>query len=667
MREHVAEPVERTPFARRGPGDETPTIGGLPASPAAGLPARPDESSWTRLLGLELGGYLISKLLGQGGMGAVFLSTHLNLGRRAALKVLRPALSRDERLIARFRREARALARLESPYIVPIYDMFVADHLFCIAMRYAEHGSLRDLLKQSGPMEEAQAARLIGQAALGLAAAAEEGIVHRDVKPGNLLLTSEDRVQIADFGLVKVTSGAPQLDLSADLPAPGLPARPDAEGSLTDYGSFIGTPAYMSPEQFADSRRADHRSDLYGLGCTLYEMLTGQLPYEGPTAINFCNQHGLNDVPDPRALRSDLAPALVEAVTRLLQKDPAKRFPNGRKLARHLRSFAGNLDPGLTGLRSSSSNEVTGSRPLIHTPVPVSTPRRRRPVGLILGLLGVGLLGLGLAWQAGSTPGPVSAESLWWSPAPVQRAGDSLDAGLTWRNSCAMLFVRIPAGSFAMGSPQEEEGRQADETLHTERLEAPLWLAARELRRDEWDAVMGTDSAGEPSHPIAGISWYEAVTFCNRLSAIEGLEPAYAIDGENVLPIPGARGYRLPTEIEWERACRAGTGTPWSAAARLSPEVARFAARGPLPVGSLEPNAFGLYDMHGNVWEWTDTAYWDYATRQLADPYGGGHLLPVSRGGGWASSAAECRAAMRGFCGAGYRDPTLGMRLARSF
>ncbi len=279
-------------------------------------------------LGRTIRGYAIHGVLGRGGMGTVFAARQLQLGREVALKVLAPDLSKRALLIERFRQEARLLAQIDNPHIIAIHDMFEEDALFWIVTSLAEGGSVRGLVGKN--IAETRAAEIVRQAALGLWAAAEKGIVHRDIKPDNLLLTAGGRIKVGDFGLAK------------------LEASDDA---LTQVDALLGSPAYSSPEHWDDCTTTGHASDLYALGCSLVELLTGAPPFPGPSFANLMKQHCYDPPPDLRARRPDLSDGILAVIARLLAKDPKERYPSGLELAEELGM--------VTGVHWSDSSETT--------------------------------------------------------------------------------------------------------------------------------------------------------------------------------------------------------------------------------------------------------------------------------------------------------------------
>ncbi len=246
-------------------------------------------------------------------------------------------------------------------------------------------------------------------------------------------------------------------------------------------------------------------------------------------------------------------------------------------------------------------------------------------------------------------------------------------------------LILIQGGIFNMGSPTDEVERSKDETLHQVTLQS-FYIGIREVTRGEYRHVMGSipQAAGQAddSLPVTDISWYEAVAFCNALSVQEGLIPAYTISdsGHTVAWNKKANGYRLPTEAEWEYACRAGTETPFSTGNNITADEAnyygtypynngiggRYRER-PIPAGSFAPNPWGLYDMHGNVWEWCWDWYGAYVQAPTANPTGpSSGTYRIYRGGGWNDFGRNLRSAYRAACPPENGTFNLGFRLARN-
>lgn len=314
--------------------------------------------------------YTIIRKLGEGGQGSVYLATQQHLQRKVAIKIVSPSHEDAERLIERLKREALSLASLEHPCVIPLYDMFQSDGRLCIVMGFAEGGSIEDMLARHRRLPEAEAAAIVRQTALGLCALAEEGIVHRDIKPGNLMLTKNGSIKIADLGLAKVS---------------------EAALSLTRSDAVVGTPAYIAPEQW--DKEQDHRSDLYSLGCTLYELLVGDPPFDGQDAEVYFLQH-INDVPvDLRAILPDVSEAMAGIVKKLLQKNPESRFQTGYELADALAPLAANARLG-RGLDAF----IAQPRPLRRVSRVSARPAAPRTWLYVVGLAAA--LGLGIALGA---------------------------------------------------------------------------------------------------------------------------------------------------------------------------------------------------------------------------------------------------------------------------
>ncbi|HYH66849.1 MAG TPA: serine/threonine-protein kinase, partial [Urbifossiella sp.] len=269
--------------------------------------------------------------LGRGGMGAVYLARQLSLDRAVALKLMAKRYAADPQFVARFTREAFAAAQLSHPNIVQIHDIGEADGARFFSMEFVPGRSLSDLLAERGKLDPETAVGYVLQAARGLRHAHDRGMVHRDVKPDNLLLDDHGLVKVADLGLVKVPG--------ADAPASnsGTPSRPD----LTGFHMALGTPAYMSPEQCRDATTVDHRADIYSLGCTLYVLVTGRPPFEGTTAVEVMSKHAYEPIVPPERIVARVPAELSSVILRMMAKEPGDRFADMGEVVRTLEDWLG--------------------------------------------------------------------------------------------------------------------------------------------------------------------------------------------------------------------------------------------------------------------------------------------------------------------------------------
>jgi WD40 repeat protein len=313
----------------RGEGP-TATAGGGPS----GGPVPADVPAW--LSGHSR--YRVLGVLGAGGMGVVYRAEHLVMARPVALKVMHRGLLDSPAAAARFVREARAAARLAHPHIVAAYDAEEAGDHHLLVMEYVEGMSLARLVAERGPLPVRQACDYVRQAALGLQHAHEQGMVHRDIKPQNLMLTPGGVVKVLDFGLARFALESAPAEAAREA-AGGAPA---AAGFLTQAGLVVGTPDFLAPEQARDAHTADVRADIYSLGCTLYYLLAGRVPFPEDTAVDKLLAHASRP-PRPLAeVRPDLPAGVVRVVEKMTAKDPARRYQAPAEVAEALAPFAGN-------------------------------------------------------------------------------------------------------------------------------------------------------------------------------------------------------------------------------------------------------------------------------------------------------------------------------------
>jgi serine/threonine protein kinase len=358
------------------------------------------------LIGKTFGPYAIVEKIGEGGMAVVYKGYQESLNRYVAIKVLRGELAHDQQFIARFRREALAAGKLNHPNLLHVYDAGMDHGVYYIVMDYASGGTLRDLMRRS-PMDPERAASIVAQIADALDYAHRQGLVHRDVKPSNILFSVDGRPQLTDFGIAKALYETTQL---------------------TQAGTSIGTPDYMAPEQI-QGQPVDGRTDLYALGIVLYEMLSGRAPFRSGTPVSVLYKQ-VNEMPPPLRSLNIQIPAWLEAVLdKAVAKRPQDRFQLGSEFAQALRrQHVPGVAPEPPALRRPTPPPprpgpvATPARPPVPAAAfrPVDRPRSRGPVPILVGaivvvvlaLAGVGVaLILGDSGQkqgTGSSPGVVT-------------------------------------------------------------------------------------------------------------------------------------------------------------------------------------------------------------------------------------------------------------------
>ncbi|SRR5579883_2063650 len=273
------------------------------------------------LVGKKLGSLEVVEQIGQGGMATVYKAYQPALDRFVAIKVLPAAYAKDHTFMERFVREARSIAKLYHPHILPVHDFGEQDGTTYIVMEYVAGGTLKRRLKPNQPMPLQDAIDLILQACQALDCAHQNGIVHRDVKPGNMLLRNDSFLLLSDFGIVKIL---------------------ESNTVLTRTGVGIGTPQYMSPEQGTGSPNVGPRSDLYSLGIVLYQAVTGRVPYGSPgdAPLTISLKHVNEPLPPPRQFAPDLPPMVEQVIVKALEKDPDRRFQSAAEMVDALENIS---------------------------------------------------------------------------------------------------------------------------------------------------------------------------------------------------------------------------------------------------------------------------------------------------------------------------------------
>ncbi len=587
----------------------------------------PAPSAYAFRIGDALGQYRVIRPLGRGGMGEVYEVEHKVLRRRFALKFLGTDLLSQPGAMDRFQREAEVMANLNHPNIVKVDDF--GEHQDRAWLRMELVGgagvnpatgdpvvTLADVAElYGGRVPQDLLLGILQQVATGLAFAHGRGVVHRDLKPVNILLEGEQdaaragkvwrgQAKIADFGLVKVAGEEwlrSRAEVSARRSMGSTGGARTAQPERTSEQALMGTYEYMSPEQ-RRCQDADARSDVYALGLLAFKLLTGRDPGTKP----------------PSKIDPALWPAWDDLLIAALEFEPGDRPSDGAAFLARLQAVG-----------------PADHRP---TPAPAVAPLPRPP------------------------PQPPRS-----SPARKDdghQPGDMLNVDLS--DGVSLDLVWIPPGEFMMGSPESEEERRDDETQHLVTISSGFWMGKYEVTQGQYERIVGKNPSKfrGPDLPVEQVSWDDVQKFCRKLQGRLPRELA-------------GKTARLPTEAEWEYACRAGTTTPFHYGDSLDSSMANFDGNNPYgggrkgeyreqttPVGSFRPNAWGLYDMHGNVLEWCTDWYGEYPSGAVTDPTGpGSGERRVVRGGGWFNLAGFCRSAFRFLNGLDARYYFIGFRV----
>ncbi|MBA4065845.1 MAG: hypothetical protein C0501_19430 [Isosphaera sp.] len=637
---------------------------------------------------LTLDRYVLLDLLGEGGMGRVYKAHDTRLGRDLAVKVIRADKLKHPAAAARFEQEIQALSKMSHPNVVTVFDAGRAADTHFYVMELIDGTDLTKLVRDRGPLPVPEGCEYIRQAALGLQHALDMGLVHRDVKPSNILVSRDGRpekrlVKLVDLGLARVMENADA-------------AGGEEAGRITQEGFVIGTPDFLAPEQARNPMAVDIRADIYALGGTLYYILTGRVPFDGANPTEKLVRHCTDPPPLLLPWRPDAPPPVEQIIHWCMAKDKAARPQTPRQLADALAPFCPARAPGFAG-PASGRHPVPppGAYPAavpypVPVPVPVPVPdadpnrssqifrlppqttaddpiRRRAEPRFPWGTV---MLGLGAAAVAALLGAVVYVQFL-------RAPGGAPDA---FTNSQGMRMVRLDGGTFRMGSPADEPGRKADEgPAHEVTVRGPLLMSATEVTHSQFLNVTGSSpasaggKAARARHlPVESVTWDEANDFCQKLTEAEKNQP-WARRGW---------AYRLPTEAEWEYAARAGTAGPFAfgpqvvfgrqAVFRPGKDdplgVADEALKPPslaLEAGKSEANPFGLHDLHGNVAEWCSDWYKPgYPGEARADPTGATEGdRRVVRGGSFRTPAAAVRSAARDSLRPADTRPDVGFRV----
>jgi serine/threonine protein kinase len=659
------------------------------------------------LIGHQLDRYHITERLGQGGMAVVYKAYDVRLERNVAIKLIRTDSSPQDkasRLIHRFEREAQAMARLLHPNIVQVMDYGDFEGVPYLVMPFLPGGTLKEYTKN--PIAYNRAANLLAPMADALAYAHSQGIIHRDVKPANILITESGTPMLSDFGIAKILE--------------------EQDISLTSTGLSVGTPQYMAPEQWRND--ICPQTDIYALGTILYELITGQRPYDAETPAAIAVKQATEPLIRPRNFILDLPEEVEKIIFKALAYKPENRYFDMRTFHSKLADLSQRVNIHETQTYEENSRQapiqtyefaenstidqlVTGQKP--QGKLASKKQNNRKPwliptvvISLLLCLV-IAVFGMTkvLSIINNTEKEPTSAiqkpteqvnENTQKSTiAPIQSSATSevftstaahtstkvLSIGSSQtREADGMLMMYIPAGSFLMGSNASDSDASSDEKPQHEVYLDSFWMDAYEVS-NEMFAKFVTETGYQTASEKQGFSYmYNSSGSWGEFSGVNWRHPMGSdTNAENVLPVVHINyfdasaycswiGGRLPTEAEWEKAARGEDGRMYPWGDQFNPNLLRFnSTGGPVSVYSYPEgkSPYGVYNMSGNVFEWTKDWYSAdyYVSSPNENPTGPvtGDLIAL-RSGGWNNSQRNVRITNRDVSGPDYMNYLLGFR-----
>jgi len=602
------------------------------------------------LTGLTLGQYHLLEKLGEGGMAVVYKAYDTHLEQDVAVKVIRtdhlgPAVL--DRALKRFEREAKSVAKLNHSNIVSVIDYGEQEGSPYLVMPYLPGGTLKQYLKINGKLSWQKSIQLLLPIAEALGYAHQHNLVHRDVKPANILLTANGEPMLTDFGVAKVLDEEVTQD-------------------LTGTAATVGTPEYMAPEQIM-SKTVDHRADIYALGVVFFEMVTGRRPFEADTPMAVLVKHASAPLPRPGELIPDLPYGVEKVLIKTLQKKPEDRYQNMSEFATALRALLstgtvttpppiqieeGNVDPqqpvkrlsGLKLIMFGVTGVVLITAIIVGLTSDFLSRRLTQKTDTDPGkLIETATIILPTLTQLPTTFTVITAT---YTTIPTLIPTNLAVAGTTQTSEIdGMTMVYVPAGDFLMGSPNEI-GENNEHPQHSVYLDA-YWIDETEVTNAMYEKCVYKGACTAPSRTSSGTrSYYYGNPDYDDY-------PVVYVDWKQAQAYCQWAGRQLPTEAQWEKAARGTDGAmyPWgddppdrSMANYNGSDTTRV---GSYPVGA---SPYGALDMVGNVWEWVNDWYDAnyYSENIINNPTG-----PISgtstilRGGSWFVNAYYIRTAYR--------------------
>lgn len=659
----------------------------------------------------EVAGYEIISKLGRGGRGAVFKARQKSLDRLVAIKILPPDIAKNSNVVKRFQQEARAVAKLNHPNIVRGLDVGEADGYNYFVMELIAGGDLRKIMDEKGVLPEKEAINIISDIANALEHANSVGLLHRDIKPDNILIDNATGLaKLIDLGLVK---------------------EADSDLHLTQEGSALGTPYYISPEQARGKKNIDIRSDIYSLGATFYHIITGKVPFDGDTAGEIIAKHLTEAVTDPKIIKPDLSENIALVIMKMMAKRRIDRYQTPQELIADLRSLREGKPPEIAMsavpkkpimLAPASAEPVATPTPTVQElPKKVAVETRQRPVAkrqqtqsapassaktskkqrapkpvlsgnggpdrkkgngvlivvilLILAVAGIllyvfvfsggpKLRDIEISEGNGNSVVKPPEDGSGKTPKSINNGTKPPEVAGTEKEAV------VPAGRFSFAVSSKNYNPNVREFMisryEVTNAEYAKFIKAGGYRNEKnWSyegrrwrekynvtapRFWGDPKYSDENFPVVGISYYEAEAYCKWLTSKKA----------------AGKVYRIPTEEEWIKAAywhktEGVRQYPWGK--QWKPGSANIAERGSprklSPVGKINDGKsyVGAYDMAGNVWEWCSSPF----DNTIGEP-GDDSFYYVIRGGSWGSSSRQTKLSARQMADTSTRSPYIGFR-----
>ncbi|MEA5596586.1 bifunctional serine/threonine-protein kinase/formylglycine-generating enzyme family protein [Rivularia sp. UHCC 0363] len=564
---------------------------------------------WTSNQQLQNGNFTIQKVLGGGGFGITYSAIEKNTNNIVAIKTLNPIHQSKgdfEQQQVKFVQEAFRLVQCSHPHIVKVHEVINENGLWGMVMEYISGQDLAVYINQRGKLSEVEALKYINQVGTALEYIHQQGMLHRDVKPNNIVLRqSQQEAVLIDFGLAR------EFDLNKT-------------GSMTNSM----TEGYAPIEQYERRGKFGAYTDVYALAATLYTLLTGEAPLPSRFRIT-----GI-PLPSPNQRNPGISDKVNDGIIKGMGLEPHERTQTVREwlelvMPNQVKSFNQNESPKTPQFKPKTLLSVLPIPSLEFlaylNPCPV---------------------------EQNNTPKQIHTQKFEFEYAKINEKLEIVyyrgkaevfiqDLG----NGVTLEMVAIPGGNFIMGAPEDEEGSfDFERPQHKVSIQS-FFIGKYQVTQEQYQVIMERNPSyfKGKKRPVERVSWDDAVEFCTKLSKLTGKE------------------YRLPSEAEWEYACRAGTITPFHFGETITTELVNYNGNNTYDaapqgiyrkqttnIGSFPPNPFGLYDMHGNVWEWClDDCHENYegAPRDGSAWVNDNYFYKVLRGGSWYSIPEDCRSA----------------------